>query len=141
MGLVLMDKTFNHILEGLKENGIYLTHQRMKIFEYLYKNRNHPTVEMIYKDLIKEMPTLSKTTVYNTMKILMEAGIVKEIPVNSNESRYDILTEEHGHFKCIKCGYIYDFNLNMESLSVEGLDNFIIYDKDVFFKGICSSCF
>ncbi|NLY70337.1 MAG: transcriptional repressor [Clostridiales bacterium] len=136
-----MDKTFNHILEGLKENGIYLTHQRMKIFEYLYKNRNHPTVEMIYKDLIKEMPTLSKTTVYNTMKILMEAGIVKEIPVNSNESRYDILTEEHGHFKCIKCGYIYDFNLNMESLSVEGLDNFIIYDKDVFFKGICSSCF
>lgn len=135
-----MERTFNKMLEGLKEKGIYLTYQRMKIFEYLYNNRKHPTVEMIYKDLIKEIPTLSKTTVYNTMKILEEAGVIKEIPFDGNESHYDIFTKVHGHFKCLECNNIYDFKLDMNSLTTDDLEDFLIYDKDVYFKGVCTRC-
>ena len=65
-------------------------------------------MEQIYTVLHKEIPTLSKTTVYNTLNTLIDAGLVKLITIDENETRYDIDTTTHGHFKCESCG-IYDF--------------------------------
>jgi len=45
--------------------GIHLSHHRLKILKYLTKHRTHPTVDIIYKNLLKEIHTLSKTTIYN----------------------------------------------------------------------------
>lgn len=56
----------------LKEHGIKPSYQRMKVFQYLVDNHNHPTVDMIYKALCPEIPTLSKTTVYNTLNLFVE---------------------------------------------------------------------
>ena len=60
-----------NVSEYLKGNGIKPSVQRMRIFQYLLDHHTHPTVDDIFKNLSPEMPTLSKTTVYNTLNILL----------------------------------------------------------------------
>ncbi|HHW30075.1 MAG TPA: transcriptional repressor [Clostridiaceae bacterium] len=128
------------ILNKLKNNNIRLSHQRLKVLEYLDNNRIHPTVEQIYNGLHDDIPTLSKTTIYNTLNTLTEAGLVKIITTEDNEARYDINIDAHGHFKCKACGNIYDFEVNMDSLEIKGLNGFKIYNRDIYFSGFCSKC-
>lgn len=135
-----MKSTFEQIKQQLKKKNISLSHQRLKVLEYLTQNHCHPTVEQIFTELQKDIPTLSKTTVYNTLRVLAEAGLVRIITIEDNEVRFDINTNDHGHFKCESCGIIYDFNIDMDLLVSEDLENFRINDKNVYFKGICPRC-
>ncbi|HHW49163.1 MAG TPA: transcriptional repressor [Clostridiaceae bacterium] len=128
------------ITNKLKSNNIRLSHQRLKVLEYLDHNRIHPTVEQIYEGLHDEIPTLSKTTIYNTLNALTESGLVKVLTIEDNETRYDIRTDAHGHFKCTACGEIYDFEVNMDSLEIQGLNGFRVYSRDMYFSGICPKC-
>ncbi len=132
--------TINNVSEYLKEHDIKPSLQRIKIFEYLIHNENHPTVDTIYKELVKEIPTLSKTTVYNTLSLFMEKGIVRVITIEENETRYDADTDFHGHFKCEDCGKILDFDINIPQLNEDVLKDFNITEKHVYFKGKCKSC-
>jgi len=131
---------FEDITNKLKNNNIRLSHQRLKVLEYLHRNRIHPTVEQIYNGLLDDIPTLSKTTIYNTLNTLIEAGLVKIINIEDNEARYDIITDEHGHFKCKACGNIYDFEVDMDSFEIKGLNGFKIHNRDMYFSGICAKC-
>ena len=81
----------------LRENNIKPSFQRIKIFDYLVTKKNHPTVEMIHKELVKEIPTLSKTTVYNTLNAFIEKKVVHIIVIEENETRYDAILGDHGH--------------------------------------------
>ena len=135
-----MNTSFENLKKELKEKNINLSYQRLKVLEYLNNNRCHPTVDKIYTDLHKELSTLSKTTVYNTLRVLAESGMVRVITIEDNETRYDINVENHGHFKCDSCGEIYDFSVDIDSLIGEGLDGFMINSKNVYFNGICPNC-
>ncbi len=128
------------IAEKLKEKNIRPSYQRMKIFEYLNNERNHPTADQIFRYLVKEMPTLSKATVYNTMDIFRKAGLVRVVNIEDNEARYDSEVSVHGHFKCELCGKIYDFPIDTDALSSNVLKGFKITEKDVYFRGICPEC-
>ncbi|MGI5849735.1 MAG: Fur family transcriptional regulator [Christensenellales bacterium] len=135
-----MKPSFEDLKQELKIKNINLSYQRLKVLEYLTQNQCHPTVDQIFTDLQKEISTLSKTTVYNTLRVLAEAGLVRVITIEDNETRYDIITENHGHFKCESCGKIYDFHIDIDSLTFNDLNNFKINDKNVYFKGICPRC-
>lgn len=135
-----MKVKYEDLLIELKNKKIRLSHQRLKVLEYLTRNYTHPTADQIYSGLHDEVPTLSKTTVYNTLNSLSEAGLVRVINIEDNETRYDIVTANHGHFKCESCRKIYDFKINIDSFDTHELDNFKIYDKNVYFKGICPQC-
>ncbi|MGI6492637.1 MAG: Fur family transcriptional regulator [Pelotomaculum sp.] len=135
-----MKPSFEEIKEELKLRNVHLSYQRLKILEYLTQNCCHPTVEQIFTGLQKSIPTLSKTTVYNTLRVLVESGLVRVITIEDNETRYDIEADNHGHFKCESCGTIYDFRLDVEALTSRDLHNFQIHDKNVYFKGICPGC-
>lgn len=135
-----MKKTLEELSNELKKNNIRLTHQRLKVLEYLSNSTKHPTVEQIYKELKQEVPSLSKTTIYNTLNYLAELNLVKVLAIDDNEAHFDAVTETHGHFKCDSCGEIYDFDIQMDSCSTENLDNFKINEKVVYFKGTCPRC-
>ena len=128
------------IAERLINSHIKPSYSRIKIMEYIVNERSHPTVEEIYNELLIELPTLSKTTVYNTLYVLMKAKLIRLITIEENETRYDADLSEHGHFKCERCGSIYDFCISLENNSIEGLNGFLIDDKNVYFKGVCQSC-
>ncbi len=70
----------------------------------------------MYKSLLKEIPTLSKTSVYNTMDLFLEKNLVQSITIENNEVRYDADISDHGHFKCTKCSGVYDFNADFSGI-------------------------
>ncbi|MTI49570.1 Fur family transcriptional regulator [Sporosalibacterium faouarense] len=130
----------NNISEYLKSNGIKPSLQRIKIYEYLVKNKNHPTVDKVYNDLVKDIPTLSKTTIYNTFKLFMEKKIVTIITIEENETRYDADTNLHGHFKCEVCGEVYDFAIDDILIRKDILKEFEVDERHLYFKGKCKNC-
>lgn len=135
-----MEFHIESIGEYLKNNGIKPSYQRIKIFQYLVEKKNHPTVDMIYKALCSEIPTLSKTTVYNTLNLFIEKKIVNVIVIEENETRYDSVMSVHGHFKCEKCGRIFDVNINKGTIEEKALKDFEIKEQHYYFKGICKDC-
>ena len=135
-----MDLSLKEISTELARKMIRPSIQRVKVFDYLMKNPGHPTVDQIYRDLHKEIPTLSKTTIYNTLDLFAGAGLVRILNIEDNEIRYDIIVENHGHFKCKQCGSIYNFSIDVNSLSTDDLAGFQIVDRNVYFKGICPQC-
>ena len=108
--------------------------------EYLINNRSHPTVDQIFSALHDDIPSLSRTTIYNTLSMFEKVNLVRVLTIEDNEARYDIAIDNHGHFKCEYCGMIYNFEIDIDSLTVKDLHNFKINDKNVYFKGICPKC-
>ena len=135
-----MDPGYRALVTKLTSKNIKPSVQRIKILEYMINNECHPNADQIYQQLQKDIPTLSKTTVYNTLERFVEAGLVKLLNIEENENRYDIITELHGHFKCEECGSIINFDLDSDQISSEMLDGFMIRDKNVYFKGVCPHC-
>jgi len=124
----------------LKERGVKPSMIRIKVLQYLMENRVHPNVDMIYRALEKQIATLSKTSIYNTLKLFVKKGVVKEITVEENEVRYDAETKRHGHFKCVECGSLIDIQLECESCSFSGIKGGKVLEEHVYIRGICPRC-
>lgn len=132
--------TVTEITEFLNAHDIKPSYQRIKVYECLIKQGNHMTVESIYRELIATIPTLSKTTIYNTLKIFEDHHILNVINLNGNEMRYDLILDEHGHFQCKVCQEIFDFPLQEPRTQIEQINGFKIEERNVFLKGICKDC-
>ncbi|SMP44131.1 Fur family transcriptional regulator [Anoxynatronum buryatiense] len=133
-------KSMEELNQYLQEHGVKPSYQRTRIFEYLLNHMTHPTVDEIYQALSDQIPTLSKTTVYNTLKAFMEAQLVRMVNIEDHEARYDVDLSTHGHFKCEQCGTIYDFELDMTQFKNEFLDTFLIKERNVYYQGVCKQC-
>jgi len=135
-----MQPLLKNLSTELTNKNIRPSVQRIKILEYLIENPCHPTVDQIFKDLQIDIPTLSKTTIYNTLNLFLKAGLLKALNIEDNETSYDIITETHGHFKCEECETIFNFNINIDSIETEDLNGFKVIDRNVYFKGFCPRC-
>jgi Fur family transcriptional regulator, peroxide stress response regulator len=130
----------DEIRKCLEIHTIRPSYHRIKVLEYLLSKENHPTVDEIYSALAIELPTLSKTTVYNTLTLFIKAGLVRLVTTEGNETRYDANVADHGHFRCEQCGKIYDFLINLDLVKTPGLEQFKVREKSVYYKGICPKC-
>lgn len=135
-----MNLSFDDPSTALISRKIRPSYQRIKVFAYLVKNQCHPTVDQIFQGLQREIPTLSKSTIYNTLKLFVEAGLVRVITIEDNETRYDIITENHGHFKCEECGTIDNFAVDVDALVTGDLTGYKVMEKNVYFQGVCPKC-
>ena len=135
-----LNQKIDSLAKTLIEKNIKPSYQRIKILEYLMIKKNHPAVDRIFNDLVKEIPTLSKATVYNTLDLFKKENLARVVTIEDNETRFDAKVVNHGHFKCEYCGSIFDFEINIESFSTDSLKNFKINEKNVYFKGICPGC-
>jgi Fur family peroxide stress response transcriptional regulator len=126
------------IAQLFKENNFRATPQRIAVYKYLCENPVHPDADCIYQNVLKNNPSFSKTTVYNSLQALEQQGLIVSINIDSNRIHYDATTAFHGHFECEKCKRIYDFNV--QNVVCTGLDGFEIKRKDVYYSGICPEC-
>jgi Fur family ferric uptake transcriptional regulator/Fur family peroxide stress response transcriptional regulator len=126
-----------NIEDRLREAGVKPSLQRMAIMKYLVNHAIHPTVDTIYSELAPEIPTLSKTTVYNTLKLLEDTGAIQSITIDEKNVRYDADISNHAHFKCKKCGKIIDLALDFIPPKIEKLQ---INEYQVYYKGLCEDC-
>lgn len=124
----------------LSSKGIKPTHQRLKILKYIQESGKHPTVDKIYQALVREMPTISKTTVYNTLKAFLEKEIVLPVTITGTEVHFDYNTVPHHHLLCEKCGTIFDVDVLCPHMHKREIGGHRIKELHGYFKGICADC-
>lgn len=116
--------------------------QRIAIMEYILTHRTHPSADEVYTKLSTVMPTLSKTTVYNTLKLFAENGAALLLTIDEKNVCFDGDTSPHSHFLCKKCGKIYDLPLMSPERKVMETDveGHLITQLHYYYKGVCKNC-
>ena len=133
--------TKSEVGNRLLEFGVKPSLQRIAIMEYLMEHLTHPTADTIFNDLYPSIPTLSKTTVYNTLKLLEEQGAIQPISIDEKNVRYDADISPHAHFKCKRCGSVSDFPLkNNYIFGNTDSGDLVVTDYQVYYKGYCKQC-
>ena len=97
----------------LEKNHLKQTRQREMILQTFLEAKRHVTSEDLYQAVRKEHANIGYTTVYRTMKLLVEAGLATERHFDDGITRYEIEHEHHDHLVCIKCGKITEFECEM----------------------------
>lgn len=92
-----------------RRQGIKATHQRMEILRELASTGEHPDAETIYTRVRKRIPAISLDTVYRTLRMLEEKGVIARVPSMQDRARFDANMDRHHHFVCDRCGKIADF--------------------------------
>ena len=124
----------------LKEKNLKITPQRLMVLKYLGEHCTHPTTEEIYANLKSNNPSLSKTTVYNTLEVLEQNSIIQSLTISGSELRYDIKEGMHHHFLCKKCGVIIDIDVECPNLNKMLECGHKVEEVHGYFKGICKNC-
>lgn len=130
----------NEIARMIQETGIRPSVQRVAILSYVANHGTHPTADEIFSAISEEYPTLSRTTVYNSLHTLHEASLLTELEIEGGNMRYDFSRQKpHGHFICLKCGKIFDVDTQGE-VKMEEKPGFTVLSSSIFFKGLCPDC-
>jgi Fe2+ or Zn2+ uptake regulation protein len=132
-----VDNATQHLLN----HGIRPSVQRVAIMEYLMKHHTHPTVDTIYHDLLATMPTLSRTTVYNTLELLQSHNAVQALTIDSRNVHYDGMLNPHAHFMCRCCGRIIDLPMHSD-LPTNPLPEHVsrVEQIQLNYSGVCDAC-
>ena len=127
--------------EELLNAGIRPSVQRLAIFEYVRRSCQHPTAEVVYEALRDELGSLSLTTVYNTLKLFVDAGLIMMLTIDDTFRCFDGNCSNHAHFRCNDCGKIIDLGMKKDFLSmVEGVEGLAVNEAQLYLKGLCGEC-
>lgn len=131
--------------ETLTRFGMRPSPQRLAILEYLLAHRTHPTADEIYSALQPRIPTLSRTTVYNTVSMLVSRGVIRTLNFDPDQLHFDGETAPHAHFQCTRCGKIHDIwpdAAGWRSIrsAVPPPGEVSAADLQIFYKGLCAEC-
>ena len=116
------------------------TIQKQLVIEAVQNLKNHPSADEIYEEVAKRLPHISKGTVYRNLNLLAENGEVLRIPVANDSDRYDFYSSKHSHFRCTKCGKVYDIQIplriDLEKTVMDGFEikgyELLIYERRDF---------
>lgn len=117
--------------------------QREAILESLRKRYDHPTADMVYESVRKDIPNISLGTVYRNLSLLEEQGQIMKLASADGPDRFDGNPEPHYHFTCECCGQVTD--VPSESMAeiqsiVERSFKGVISRHEAFFYGKCETC-
>jgi len=104
-----LERRGEHFQESAKRAGVKLTHQRLEIFREVAASAEHPSAEAVLKALRPAMPTLSLDTVYRTLWLLNDLGLVSTLGPRREVVRFDANLSRHHHYVCSRCGLTRDF--------------------------------
>ena len=125
----------------LTECGLRPSMQRLAIYKYMATHPTHPTADEIFEALREQIPTLSKTTVYNTLKLFVAHGVVDEVFIDRTSERFDGNTELHAHFMCNACGAIIDTPITAPETINSATPEGVQLDKtQLLYFGTCKNC-
>ena len=119
------------------------TKQREAILRVLRNTKAHPTADRIYEEVKKEIPNISKGTVYRNLQVLQEDGAVTELNLNGTLSRFEAKQDSHYHFRCEQCGRVFDVDepVNNElDERVAKRTGFKVSHHQLEFRGLCKDC-
>jgi Fur family peroxide stress response transcriptional regulator len=126
-----------------RTNGYKVTTQRLAICEFILSRKDHPTADQIYQELKNQYPTISLGTIYKTLHLLKELGLIQELGFYEGSTRYDPDMDLHINMVCSNCGEIYDYKAEeVKKLWSSILSNLKIKPKgqriDLYYE--CDEC-
>ena len=131
------DKTFSFVCQ---EHNWKRTAQRRAVFGYLCGNRDHPTVETIWRGVKVTMPDISLDSIYRILDAFSEAGLIRRLE-GAKVIRYDSDTQSHEHFVCTQCERMFDLgSLEIERVIKSGCEFGRIETVELIARGTCRLC-
>ncbi|MDA3859958.1 MAG: Fur family transcriptional regulator [Melioribacteraceae bacterium] len=136
----MIESTIENISKILHKKGVSPSIQRIKIMQFILNNEHHSSVDSIYQKLIHEIPTLSKTTVYNTLALFAEKKIINSITIDNTEILYEQSQKPHAHFQCNICKNIIDIDLDSNLYGISEIENHKVEKVNINLRGVCNEC-
>jgi Fur family peroxide stress response transcriptional regulator len=136
-------KTDTAIINALRSKGYKATPQRIAISKIALSSHEHPNIQKIYREVRKHHSTVSLATVYKTLQILQETGLIQELSFPQGQTRYDPYIKPHINLVCLQCGKIQDIEdsaLNDLIQKVASNAHFTLTSQRVDIYGICNKC-
>lgn len=127
----------------MRDSGTRLTHQRMEIFREVASSGDHPDADTILRQVRKRMPTVSHDTVYRTLWMLNDMGLITTLGLQRGRVRFDANVTSHHHFFCTSCGRVEDFYYSQfDDLKVpeEVCEMGDVATTHVQLRGLCARC-
>jgi Fur family peroxide stress response transcriptional regulator len=129
--------------ELCRRAGIRHTPQRGEIYRVVASTEEHPDAETVYERVRKRIPSLSLDTVYRTLHLFEDHGLVTRVSYPGDRARFDANSDHHHHFVCTECGLISDFysaELDRFSPPKEVSDVGEVTAVRVELRGVCKAC-
>src|SRR5262245_66176274 len=104
-----IESRLNQFRERCGQLGLALTPQRLAIYQILAADDSHPGAEDIYRRIKPNLPSLSLGTVYRTLELFEEHGLVSRVNAFGDQTRFDANLEAHHHLICVHCRKIFDY--------------------------------
>jgi Fe2+ or Zn2+ uptake regulation protein len=133
----------DNVCAKFRTEGRRVTPQRRVIVQVLLEEGSHLTADQVFQRARRELPDISPATVYNTLHELTALGVLQELDLGLgfDERRYDVVTEDHDHLVCLKCGRVEDIPRHKEpELSPRRDYDFDVVDRRVIYLGYCPDC-
>lgn len=132
-----------HWKDASRRAGVKLTHQRLEIFRELAGRDEHPDAESIFRAVKERLPTVSLDTVYRTLWLLYELGLITTLGPRQDAIRFDVNLGPHHHFVCLRCGLVQDLPADaFEAVRVppELARLGGVQEARVELRGLCARC-
>jgi len=127
----------------LKEHELKATFQRTQILEVIEKY-GHIAIERIYEEVSRVHSSLSLATIYKNILVMVERGVLTEVPIVGQKSKYEISKADHIHLVCTECGEVVDKMLDdttaENTLHVAETSGFVLDHRQVNLYGLCEKC-
>ncbi|MCS7463950.1 transcriptional repressor [Paenibacillus doosanensis] len=120
-----------------------LTPQRKAIYEVIMESHDHPTAAEIIERLSKRGQQFAYATTYNSLRYLTEEGLIRELKLDGDASRYDARTEEHQHIVCRVCGKVDEVFTHVPAewaRAVAEETGYVVEEEHILLKGVCPEC-
>jgi Fe2+ or Zn2+ uptake regulation protein len=128
---------------ALRARGQRITPQRLMVARVMHDLDTHVTAETVFDEVSRRMPGVSLPTVYATLELLEELGLVRRVAGASGSVRYDPRTDEHHHLVCRRCGAVVDVDAPVDSdalLAAARATGFAPDRSQVVVSGLCAAC-
>jgi len=127
--------------EVLRGHDLKVTPQRLLVYSILVNSPHHLSVDEVYSEVLRTLPTVSRATVYATLECFKNHNLVKDLRIDPERSYFETRTDWHHHFLCRKCGYVFDVEVKqcmpMKKCMVE---EHLVEDFQGYFYGVCKKC-
>ncbi len=127
----------------LKESGLKATFQRMNILECIDVH-GHISIDTIYEQVVKRHSSLSLATVYKNIILMVENGVLVEVPITGKKSKYELIKEDHIHLVCTECGEVEDKPMHAFTnglfTSITEQEHFTLSKQQINLYGVCIHC-
>jgi Fur family transcriptional regulator, peroxide stress response regulator len=117
--------------------------QRDTILRVVMNTKSHPRADWVYEQVKQEIPNISMGTVYRDLRSLTKSGEIRQLDLADGISRFDGNTDSHYHFRCEKCGCIFDLDEPVDKSIVKRVaknTGFKVYRQRMELIGLCNAC-